>query len=205
MTELFPEFFRRHDERPDAVFYETPREGSHIDDQARATARDWYHTLMPPGGHVLDLLAGMASHLPEHLDHVVGVGLNAEELRRNVRVDEAVIHDVNADPTLPFADERFDGAVCTVSVQYLTRPVELFGEVARVLKPNAPFVVTFSNRMFPTKAVLAWRASDDAAHHRLVRCYLNSAARFGPAEMLRHVPDEGDPLYAVVVRRALER
>jgi hypothetical protein len=33
MTELFPEFFRRHDERPDAVFYETPREGSHIDDR----------------------------------------------------------------------------------------------------------------------------------------------------------------------------
>lgn len=202
MTELFPEFFRRHDERPDADFYETPREGSHIDDEARAAARAWYASLMPANGHVLDLLAGIESHLPDHLGHVVGVGLNAEELRRNPRVDEAVIYDVNADPTLPFADERFDGAVCTVSVQYLTRPVELFGEVARVLKPGAPFVVAFSTRMFPTKAVLAWRASDDAAHHRLVRCYFEGAARFGPPEVLRHVPDEGDPLYAMVVRRA---
>jgi SAM-dependent methyltransferase len=205
MTELFPEFFRRHDERPDAVFYETPREGSHIDDRARAAAREWYRTLMPAGGHVLDLLAGIESHLPEHLGHVVGLGLNAEELRRNPRVDEAVIQDVNSDPALPFGDGRFDGAVCTVSVQYLTRPVALFGEVARVLKPDAPFVVAFSTRMFPTKAVLAWRASDDAAHHRLVRCYLNEPGRFGPAEVLRHVPEEGDPLYALVVRRTAER
>jgi len=205
MTELFPEFFRRHDERPDAVFYETPRVGSHIDERARAAARDWYRTLMPPGGHVLDLLAGIESHLPEHVGHVVGLGLNAEELRRNPRVDEAVVHDVNADPTLPFGDERFDGAVCTVSVQYLIRPVTLFGEVARVLKPGAPFAVAFSTRMFPTKAVLAWRASDDAAHHRLVRCYLSEAAGFGPAEVLRHVPEEGDPLYALVVRRSTAR
>ena len=33
------------------------------------------------------------------------------------------MHDLNAEPTLPFADEAFDAAVCAVSVQYMTRPV----------------------------------------------------------------------------------
>ena len=201
MTELFPEFFRRHDERPDALFYDHPREASHIDAQARAVARAWYATLLPPGGRVLDLLAGIDSHLPTSLEHVVGLGLNAEELDRNPRVDEPVVYDVNADPRLPFASDSFDGVVCTVSVQYLTRPIELFGEVGRVLRVGAPFVVSFSTRMFPSKAVLAWRASDDAAHHRLVTSYFEAADRFGATEVQRHVPAEGDPLYALWARR----
>lgn len=204
MTELFPEFFQRQDERPDTLFYEAPREGSHIDEQARSVARAWYSELMPVGGEALDLLAGIESHLPMHLGRVVGLGLNAVELERNPRVDEGVVHDVNADPTLPFEDARFAGVTCTVAVQYLTQPVALFREVARVLEPGAPFVVTFSTRMFPTKAVLAWRASDDAAHHRLVRCYLASAGGFAEPEARRHVPQHGDPLYALVARRRTE-
>lgn len=201
MTELFPEFFRRQDERPDELFYRHPREASHIDEAARAAARSWYERLLPTGGRVLDLCAGLRSHLPEHLSHVVGVGLCRQELERNQRVDEALVHDLNVDPTLPLEDASLDGAVCTVSVQYLVQPVALFAEVGRVLRPGAPFVIAFSTRMFPTKAVLAWRASDDAAHHRLVREYLEHADVFDPGETLRHVPDEGDPLYAVVARR----
>ncbi len=201
MTELCPEFFRRRDERPDALFYDHPREASHIDAEARAVARAWYETLLPPSGSVLDLLAGIESHLPASLDHVVGLGLNAEELARNPRVDTAVVHDVNADPTLPFASGSFDGVVCTVSVQYLTRPIEVFSEVARVLRVGAPFVVSFSTRMFPSKAVLAWRASDDAAHHRLVTSYFEMAEGFDAIAVKRHVPDQGDPLYALWARR----
>lgn len=201
MTELYPEFFRRNDERPDALFYRHPRAASHIDDAARAAARAWYASLLPPGGRVLDLCAGVASHLPDHLGHVVGLGLNAEELATNPRVDEAIVHDVNVDPRVPLGDATLDGAVCTVSVQYLTQPVALFADVARVLRPGAPFVVAFSTRMFPSKAVLAWRASDDAAHHRLVRCYLSASAAFDEPDALRHVPSTGDPLYALVARR----
>lgn len=202
MSELLPEFFQREDERPDALFYQHPRLASHLDEEARERARSWYESLMPPGGRVLDLLAGIDSHLPAHLAHVVGIGLNAEELARNPRVDEAVLHDVNRDPTLPCPEATFDAAVCTVSVQYLTRPIELFREVGRVLRQGAPFVVAFSTRMFPTKAVLAWRASDDAAHHRLVRSYFEEAGCFGAVEARRHVPAVGDPLYALWARRS---
>ena len=203
VNELLPEFFVREDERPDALFYEHPRLASHLDHEARSVARSWYASLVPNGGRVLDLLAGIDSHLPEHLAHVVGLGLNGEELARNPRVDEAVLHDVNRDPTLPCEGATFDAAVCTVSVQYLTRPIELFREVGRVLRPGGVFVVAFSNRMFPTKAVLAWRASDDAAHHRLVHSYFQEAGCFGEVEAKRHAPATGDPLYALWARRAV--
>ena len=67
-----------------------------------------------------------------------------------------VVHDLNYDPVLPFEDDTFDAILLTVSVQYLTRPVETFEQVNRVLKPGGVFIVSFSNRMFHTKAVRAW-------------------------------------------------
>ncbi len=48
--------------------------------------------------------------------------------------------------------------MCCVGVQYLQRPFAVFAEVRRVLKPGAPFIVSYSNRCFPTKAVAIWRA-----------------------------------------------
>lgn len=51
---------------------------------------------------------------------------------------------------------RFSIRSCSSSVEYLIHPIEVFSEVARVLKPGAPFVVTFSERWFPTKAIELW-------------------------------------------------
>jgi SAM-dependent methyltransferase len=83
-------------------------------------------------------------------------------------------------------------------VQYLTRPIEVFAEVARCLRPGRAFLVSFSNRMFPSKAVLCWIASDDAAHGRLVRSYFAAAGGFGPVQARSFVPpDGGDPIYLV--------
>jgi len=196
MTSLPPEFFHRQDERPDELFYAEPRPASHLDEAADRVVSGWYRELLPDGGVVLDLLAGAVSHLPAGGSAVVGVGLDADALARNPALTERVLLDLNLDPSLPLADASLDGAVCTVSVQYLTRPVEVFAEVARCLKPGAPFLVAFSNRMFPTKAVLCWRASDDAAHGRLVSCYFDAAGGFGPIDVRSHVPEgEGDPLY----------
>jgi SAM-dependent methyltransferase len=59
--------------------------------------------------------------------------------------DDWVLHDLNAEPRLPFPDAAFDAATCCVSVDYLVRPLEVFDEVGRVLRPGAPFVCTFSN------------------------------------------------------------
>jgi SAM-dependent methyltransferase len=197
MSHLYPEFFRRLDERPDSLFYERPRPSRHLDDAAAERARILYDELLPARGTVLDLMAGERSHLPERFQRVVGLGLNLEELLANPAVDEPVIFDLNRQERLPFRDGEFDGAVCTVSVQYMTRPGDTFSEVARCLADGAPFVVTFSIRMFPSKAVLAWRSSDDAAHVRLVASYFKRTPAFGVPLRRQFVPGRGDPLYAL--------
>lgn len=197
MTNLYPEFFRRLDESPDSHFYERPRRCQHLDDTAARRARELYDELLPEEGEILDLMAGGTSYLPGRFDRVVGLGLNEEELTANDSVDEPVVFDINRSERLPFRDDEFDGAVCTASVQYMTRPEDTFSEVARCLRPGAPFIVTFSIRMYPSKAVLVWRASDDAAHVRLVASYFDRSSRFRPAERRHFVPGEGDPLYAL--------
>lgn len=197
MSQLRPEFFRRLDERPDALFYRRPRAASHLDETARRAVRAAYDEILPEGGRVLDLMAGVRSDLGARHAAVVGLGLNADELHANPRVDEAVVFDLNLRPELPFADGVFDGAACTVSVQYMTRPVATFASVARVLRPGAPFAVAFSRRMFEPKAVLAWRASDDAAHLRLVRTYFADSGAFGEVEERHHLPGEGDPVHVL--------
>ena len=79
---------------------------------------------------------------------------------------------------MPFADGRFGACLLTVSVQYLTRPVEVFRDVARVLKPGAPFLISYSNRMFPTKAVMLWRTLGESERGQLVQLYLKHAGGF---------------------------
>src|SRR6266481_8757484 len=153
-----PDFFRRMDESDDELFYQFPRMVVHIDDGAIAAVGEIYASLIPPESEILDLMSSWRSHIPASMatKRVVGVGLNRAEMENNPALTEIVVHNVNREPRMPLADESFDGAVMTVSVQYLTRPNELFADVGRVLRRGAPFIVTFSNRMFPTKAVALW-------------------------------------------------
>jgi hypothetical protein len=155
---LAPGALAREDEAADPVFYQRPRLVQHIDAAAIAAVTDLYRRLLPPGGRVLDLMSSWTSHLPPEIDfvEVAGLGLNAEELAANPRLSERVVHDLNADACLPFATGRFDAAVCTVSVEYLTDPLAVFAEVGRVLRPGGVFAVTFSNRWFAPKAIRIW-------------------------------------------------
>jgi hypothetical protein len=86
-----------------------------------------------------------------------------------------------------------------VSVQYLVRPVEVFTDVRRVLASGGPFIVSFSNRCFPTKAVMAWLTADDAGHRQLVRSYLREAGFTDVVD--EQVPTPDDPLFVVRARR----
>lgn len=150
--------FARIDPRPDPDFYQQPRLVQHLDDVALAGVRQIYGEYIRPDMRVLDLMSSWVSHLPESRDHteVTGLGLNREELERNPDLSERVVHDLNASPQLPFEVATFDAAICTVSVEYLTRPLEVFREVARVLRPGGTFIVTFSDRWFPPKVISLW-------------------------------------------------
>jgi SAM-dependent methyltransferase len=154
---------------------------------------------------LLDLMSSWRSHLPPTLGprEVTGLGMNAEEMGDNPQLTKSVVHDLNRDPRLPFGDGEFDGAACAVSVQYLTHPVLVFREVRRVLRPGAPFVVSFSNRCFFTKAVAVWVGTSDAQHRMLVRSYFEAAGGWGDVRDEDRSPDgNGDPLYAVWGRAA---
>ena len=151
--------FDRQDERQDGMFYEKPRLVHHLDLTARDMVADVYRRFVKDGMQVLDLMSSWVSHLPEGVKPalVSGLGMNQAELEQNPRLDDFQVHDLNADPRLPYADEAFDVDICTVSVEYLTHPLAVFQDVARVLKPGGVFVVTFSNRWFPPKVVRIWQ------------------------------------------------
>jgi SAM-dependent methyltransferase len=194
--------FSRVDPTDDGIFYSVERKVVHIEPGAIEALRRTYARLLPPGGAVLDLMSSWRSHLPDGLGAVTGLGMNAAEMADNPQLASFVVHDLNRDPRLPFDDESFDAVVCAVSVQYLTRPIEVFVEVRRVLRDGGRVVVSFSNRCFPTKAIAAWLYSSDDDHRLLVRTYLGEA---GFAEVVdERVPSPDDPLFVVsATKRAI--
>jgi hypothetical protein len=219
-----PRSFERVDESPDAQFYDQPRLVNHIDDYAIAAVGEAYRQFLPPGGDFLDLMSSWVSHFPADMPigSLTGHGMNPVELANNPRLSKRFVQDLNSNPALPLDDDSFDGVVICVSVQYLTRPVEVFAEIGRVLKPGAPLVVAFSNRCFPTKAVALWQSVDDEGHARLVGAYASQAGcfdgpeafDFSPRHTLAGVPEVEplrsriasgelytDPLYVVVARK----
>ena len=199
---LTPLAYAREDESADERFYLMPRKVVHIDDGAIAALGALYAGVLPAGGRLLDLMSSWRSHLPPDFraGEVVGLGLNAEEMADNPQLAAHVVHDVNREVRLPFGDAEFEGAMCAVSIQYVIHPVRLLREVRRVLRPGAPFVVSFSNRCFPTKAVAVWLDTSDEQHVRLVRSYFGAAGGFSDVKDEDRSPGRGDPLYVVWAR-----
>jgi len=191
--------FARFDNRNDALFYRQPRLVQHLDSRARERVTGIYARFLKPGMQVLDLMSSWVSHLPEVADlYVTGLGLNGEELAKNPRLAERVLHDLNSEPRLPFRDKQFDAVVCTVSVEYLIKPFEVFREVARVLKPGGVFVLTFSERWFPPKVVQVWTELHPFERQALVLDYFRQGGGFGElhTESVRGLPRPEDDPYA---------
>ncbi len=205
--------FSREDEGNDRIFYETDRLVAHLDSEALATIEDIIGQLIVEDRPViLDLMASWDSHIPRHIrpSQLVGLGLNSNELAANDELDEAVIHDLNENPELPFADETFDAVINTVSVDYLVHPFKIFREVGRVLKPGGLHLVFFSNRMFPQKAVKIWREATEMERIALVRDFFNAAGCFDAPQVFissgkvrpaddkyAHTGMPSDPVYVV--------
>jgi SAM-dependent methyltransferase len=199
-------FFDRADPGSDAGFYVPTRLVTHIDDDAIAAVGALYAELAI-NGTVLDLMGSWVSHFRDPPEHLTVLGMNANELAANTAAAATFVHDLNADPHLPFADASFDGAVCCVSVDYLVQPIAVFVDVARTLRPGAPFVTTFSNRCFATKAIRGWLASTDEQHCEIVARYFVLSRGFDQPAIERRTPvgHRGDPLFAVWARRSAGR
>jgi SAM-dependent methyltransferase len=192
--------FVRLDSRADSAFYTMTRLLPHIDRIASTQLANIYQRFLQPGMQVLDLMSSWQSHLPEAVTDlaVTGVGMNQEELQRNPRLNQHVIHDLNTQTELPIEADQFDIAICSLSVEYLIRPIDVFKEVARVLKPGAPFVVSFSERWFPPKVIAVWQEMHPFERMGLVLDYFQKSERFSQlgTESLRGLPRPADDKYA---------
>jgi SAM-dependent methyltransferase len=204
-TEFPAGFFARDDDADDADFYTFDRFVTHIDDGAIAAVGALYEQLGlcgPTSGPVLDICSSWISHFPSKPERLVVTGMNANELAANEMADEWVVKDLNVEPILPFDDAAFAAVTCAVSVDYLNRPLDVFAEVVRVLRPGGVFVCTFSNRCFPTKAIRGWLATNDHGRVNIVGRYFDLTDGFGqPVGELRNNGAIGDPLYAVWASR----
>jgi SAM-dependent methyltransferase len=203
---LPPALLARQDVSDDALFYALPRFVVHIDVPTIAALTSYYREVLPVGSRILDLMSSWVSHLPDDVAYarVAGLGMNADELRANPRLDEWRVHDLNREPELPWPDRSFDAVLNAVSVQYLARPVEVFASVARVLVPGGLSVVAMSHRCFPTKAIRAFHFLDAAARMELVSRYHELAGGFEPAQRIDRSPPGADPLWIVCARRAMK-
>lgn len=198
-------FFQRADEANDQEFYGWPRLVTHIDDHAIAAVGALYERLGLHHGEVLDLMSSWVSHFTTAPAGLIALGMNADELARNAMATSCVVHDLNAEPRLPFADKSFDAGVCCVSIDYLTRPIEVLDDLARVTRPGGRCVLTFSNRLFPTKAVTGWLQADDPTRCAIATRYLELANGWRDIEVERcPTPRGADPLYAVHAFRERE-
>ena len=204
--------FQREDDGTDLVFYNAPRFVQHIDDRAIEVVKGLYGGFVHDGMRVLDLMSSWTSHLPEalRLKQLSGLGLNAEELKKNKELSDWVVHDLNENPILPYKNESYDAVVCTVSIEYLIDPETVFKEIGRILRPGGMFIVTFSNRWFPEKVINIWKDLHEFERMGLVMEYFQKSEMFTDLETYsirglprptndKYFPElmDSDPIYAV--------
>lgn len=211
------EDFARENDQDDAEFYSSERFASHLDSLALDTVEKIIGSLIrSENAKILDLMSSWDSHIPPSVKpaEVIGLGLNEAELDQNTALSRYIIHDINRNPQLPFADNTFDAVICTVSVDYMTRPVEVFKEIGRILKTGGLNLIIFSNRMFPPKAVKIWKEASEKERVFIVEDFFKQSEAFGKIHKFvsrgkpRPKDDKyaysgipSDPVYAVYARK----
>lgn len=205
--------FAKNEPVSDNEFYKTPRLAAHTDSLCRKNITELYNKLMEPGKKILDIMTSVYSHIPKNKNlEVTGLGMNMAELEKNEQLTKRIIHNLNENPKLPFQDNSFDYATCAMSVEYISKPFEVFKEIERVLKPQGIFIITFSNRWFPGKEINIWNELHDFEKMGLVSEYFFNTKGFEkihtyslsglprPYEDNDRYKDtlwDSDPLYAV--------
>lgn len=196
------EDFKRADESPDTSFYTSPRFVAHIDDNAIGLLRRYYAQNLPASGRILDFCSSWISHFPEELEkaavaskrsadttandqerlhpechesgmlEVIGLGINARELSANPILRTSILQDLNTAPKIPANVAPLDASTCVVSIDYLTRPVEVLASLLEHTRPGGKVHLVISNRCFPTKAVGRWLKVSEEEKLQMVGDYL---------------------------------
>ena len=114
-----------------------------------------------------------------------------------------VVQNLNQNPEMPFDDEQFDACALSFSFQYLTQPVAILTDIARLLKPGGTCHIAFSNPLFPAKAVFCWQVATDHQKAELIALCFDESGFYATPEADQVVAPGGgcDPLYVVRARR----
>lgn len=125
--------------------------------------------------------------------------MNEAELKANKQLTSYVAQDLNVNPKFPFKDNSFDYVTCVVSVDYLNKPLEVFREINRVLKPKGKAIISQSNRCFPTKAIDIWLKTNDLEHGFIIASYFHYAGGFDRPVGVDISPSKvfGDPMFII--------
>lgn len=202
-----PQDFARQDESGDSAFYNQPRFVYHIDEGAVDALTKYYKSVFFEGADVLDICSSWVSHYPTDikLGRVAGTGMVKAELEKNTQLTEFSFKDLNVDPILPYDDNSFDFVTCVVSADYLIRPLEVFSEIGRVLKPGGMAIISQSNRCFPTKAINIWLNTNDLEHVFIIGSYFHYSKMFEPPESKDISPKalfgRTDPMFIIQARK----
>ncbi|KAF2818622.1 hypothetical protein CC86DRAFT_308607 [Ophiobolus disseminans] len=181
--------FTRYDENDDGVFYRQPRLVTHIDDPSIARLTEYYGTVLPTKGRILDMCTSWKSFYPFEVKQAVqknemecfGVGLNAEEMKLNgvFGVEEHWrVLDLNKAPHdvrkgWEGKDVKFDAVTCVVSIDYLVKPLEICRNLLEATKEGGKVHLVISNRCFPNKVVRRWMMLSEQGRLELVGDYLH--------------------------------
>ena len=108
---------------------------------------------------MLDLCSSFTSHYPNRWKapsdgSCIALGLNPLELAANPSKTEFKVQNLNINVKLPFENNRFDVITNSLSVDYLTRPLEVFDEMYRILKPGGAYLVLFLYLYLPLSSIL---------------------------------------------------
>jgi len=206
---LHPAAFTRANNDPDRSFYAGRGDSTQMDAGARTAVTALYQTALPATGVILDLMAGTMSHLPAEaqLETVLGLDVNGKALEANIALTRRIEQDLNETPALDLPDDTLDAVCLCDGFAYLTNPLTVLEEVNRVLRPGAPFIITFSDNFIAQKAVALWQALEPADRTRLVTLLLDKAG-FGDLDTGEVVPPEdltawNDTVHAVIGRKKL--
>jgi len=197
--------FKRMDESDDEIFYGDPRLVYHIDEGAVSALTEYYGKEIKPKSDILDICSSWISHFPadftEKMGKRVGLGMNGAELKENNQLTSYDVQNLNKNVVFPYEDNSFDVVTCVVSIDYLIKPLEIFSEVRRVLRPGGKFIISQSNRCFATKAIQIWLNTNDLEHVFIIGSYFHFAGGFTPAEAKdiskKNMFGLGDPMFII--------
>jgi SAM-dependent methyltransferase len=175
--------FTRYDEDDDGVFYRQARLVTHIDDPSIARLTDYYGTVLPTQGKIMDMCTSWKSFYPTSIKSAVqskelevfGVGLNAEEMKLNGVFKEWRVLDLNKTPhdvrtgwEDTGKDMKFDAVTCVVSIDYLNKPLEICRNLLDATNEGGKVHLVISNRCFPHKVVRRWMMLEEKGRLELV-------------------------------------